>query len=767
MTTPTRLLGTLAIVASLVLAFTGVAMAEDVAEDVAQAAAQQSVTKTRSTRADTEPPEPESAGISESTGIVEQVLDLQGISELSLEQLMDLPVVTASGKAEERSLAAANVFIVSRDDIERHGYRSLAEMLRLVPGLYLVYDYVGYSVGVREVTGGYRGGTRIVKVMIDGVPISFRPDLEAFLGPEFIPVEAIERVEIAKGPLSALYGANAFLATVNVITRSPEEREVQATQRVWHTNGNAGWGASGLAMHSGVDTSLLLSVSYDRINRSGIQAKPTYEFQDTRLVALSEPSRDDIARPGSVFGRLSYFTDHVGEFQLEGGYQELDSMAEFQLNSLVTHRSRINVHNGWGALHWHYELDKLAVRAMVAAAEGRPERDYRQFLTGNFNYSLAPRFDYRALNALVEASYDFGSWLSGDVGVDTELRREGVLYYRQTYYDGVGRQPFSQEDLIDGRDPTSHDYRQIGPYLQLRSAPFPELPDFRFTLALRGDWIDFGPVTYNREMSVRGAVAYRFGPALTSKLIVGRAFQTPSGTLLFAHGGFGSTQNVQGTDRLAERRGLTPQVVSSVEFVANAQLAGFLSIEGAAFYQDLDDAIRFNELGQLIVARNSGRVSTAGGELVAKLAFGRIRPYAALSLTRQITAEITRDLAGTASFSGSPSMFPRVFGYAGCNLDIFPDLLMLNAELFWAGARGPSQANYYQNDSRVYSLEPYQVLDLTLTTGGLNLLDRELDTRFSVSARNVLSNDYIEPGFAGVDIPQPDTSLLFQLQQEL
>ena len=47
----------------------------------------------------------------------------------------------------------------------------------------------------------------------------FRPLLSAFLGPEYIPMEAVERIEVAKGPLSALYGANAFIATVNVITR--------------------------------------------------------------------------------------------------------------------------------------------------------------------------------------------------------------------------------------------------------------------------------------------------------------------------------------------------------------------------------------------------------------------------------------------------------------------------------------------------------------------------------------------------------------------
>ena len=116
MTTPTRLLGTLALAG--LLAFAGVGIAPD-------AIAQERVTEMLPKRADADAPEPEGSGL------VERVLDLQGISELSLEQLMDMPVVTASGKAEERSLAAANVFIVSRDDIERHGYRSLGEMLRL------------------------------------------------------------------------------------------------------------------------------------------------------------------------------------------------------------------------------------------------------------------------------------------------------------------------------------------------------------------------------------------------------------------------------------------------------------------------------------------------------------------------------------------------------------------------------------------------------------------------------------------------------------
>lgn len=726
-------------------------------------------------RAD-EPASQAAPAASAETDLVNQVLDLRGLSQLSLEQLMDLPVVTASGKAEERSLSAANVFIVSRSDIQRHGYKSLGEMLRRVPGMYLVNDYVNHSVGVREVTGGYRGGTRIVKIMIDGFPISFRPDLEAFLGPEFIPVEAIERVEIAKGPLSALYGANAFLATVNVITREPEDREVVVAQRYYSTQGNAGWGTSAMATHSGLDTSLLLSMSFDRIDRSGVQAVQTFPFQPLNTPALFEPTREDLAHPMSLFGRLDYHHDHIGDFTLEAGRQELDSKAEFQLASLVTHRSRINLLNDWANLAWNRKSGPLRLRAYAGVSRGEPKRDYLMFLSGSvvdgslnqlYDYAYRPQFDYEALNLLSEASYEFGPWLQTDVGIDGELREEGVLYFRQVSFDQAGREPFEERDVLSANSVLTRNYRQVGTYVQLHSAPLPAVPDFRLTGAARADWIDFGPVTYNAQTSFRGAIAYRFTPGFTTKLIGGRAFQTPSGTLLYAHGGFGSRANVQGSERLENPRGIDPQVVTSLELVIAAQVASFVSVEASAFYQDLRDAIRFNEGGNLIVAKNSGTVETAGGELQVTLKFDRIKPYAALSVSRQLDYELTRDLAGLTSFSGSPSMFPRLFGYAGVDIDLLGDMLFLNAELWWAGERGASQANFYRNDTKVYSLGSYKVLDLTLSTADLPLLDRDLGTRLTATARNVLSEDYIEPGFSGVDIPQPDTSFMFELRQSL
>jgi hypothetical protein len=169
---------------------------------------------------------------------------------------------------------------------------------------------------------------------------------------------------------------------VNVITREPEDREVEVAQRYWSTQGNPGWGTSAMATHSGLDTSLLLSMSFDRIDRSGVQAVQTYPFQTLSNVALSEPSRNDLAHPMSLFGRFDYHHDRIGDFTLEAGRQELDSKAEFQLASLVTHRSRINLINDWANLAWSRKAGPLRLRAYAGVSRGEPKGDYLMFLTG-------------------------------------------------------------------------------------------------------------------------------------------------------------------------------------------------------------------------------------------------------------------------------------------------------------------------------------------------------------------------------------------------
>lgn len=700
--------------------------------------------------------------------LVQQVLDAQGLSKLSLEQLLETPVVTASGREEERSLAAANVFVITRDEIARRGYRSLAEILQRTPGIYLVNDYVNPSIGVREVTGGYRGGTRVVKIMVDGFPVSFRPDLEAFLGPEFIPVEAIERVEVAKGPLSALYGANAFLATVNVITREPEDRELEVSQRYRVTSGNPGYGTSALATMATARTGLLLSASFDRFDRSGLRPRVSYAAQDAEADVFRQRTQDDLSRPITAFGRFDLHDDTFGDFRLEAGHQELDAKGEFLLNAVLTHRARVHLTNQWLTLGWQRKLQKLSLRAYVGTSHGATGSGNELFLTGSTSAGYRPEFGYDALNGLLEASYDFGSILKVDVGVDGESREEGVLRYRKIYYAADSRHAaLGEEVLLNPGEPRDLQATQIGTYAQLHSAPIASAPDFRLTGSARGDVIDFGPISYPYQTSFRGAVAYRASPLLTTKVIAGKAFQAPSGTLLFAHGGFGNTQNVVGTQILDATTPLRPQVVTSAEVVASSQIADFLSLEGSIYYQDLEDAIRFYQVGSIIVAKNAGKVGSAGAELTANAHLGRFRPYASISLSKQLSIELTRELAGIVSEDGAAPMYPRSFGHAGVDVELVLGRLFLNAELRWAGPRGASQGNFYQNDAEAYELDAYRELDLTLSTAPLPLLDRELGTEFLVSLRNITDTARLEPGFAGLDIPQPATNLFVQIKQNL
>src|SRR5207249_11435642 len=191
-----------------------------------------------------------------------------------------------------------------------------------VPGLYVINDLVQPQVGVRGVTGGFSAGTRIVKIMINGVPVSFRPELNAFIGPEFIPMEVVERVEIAKGPLSALYGANAFLATVNVITREPSSVSTEAAAR--YTNfGGSGFGFSSMIGYGGKRGTMLVGFTRDTIDRSGLAVSHTFpdqDFAEAKYNGLfTGSSMGDVAAPMGVFALVSARPSDTWSATLQGG----------------------------------------------------------------------------------------------------------------------------------------------------------------------------------------------------------------------------------------------------------------------------------------------------------------------------------------------------------------------------------------------------------------------------------------------------------------
>jgi outer membrane receptor for ferrienterochelin and colicins len=171
----------------------------------------------------TDPPEtasPQEAIGQQSTHDQHSVKDL---GDASLQELGNIQIYTASKHLQDVRDAPSSVSVVTADEIQKYGYRTLADILQSVRGFYVTYDRDYSFVGVRGFGRLGDWNSRFL-LMIDGHKIDNNIDGQAMVGTEFpVDVDLIERVEIIRGPSSSLFGAQAFLAVINVITRKPAQ----------------------------------------------------------------------------------------------------------------------------------------------------------------------------------------------------------------------------------------------------------------------------------------------------------------------------------------------------------------------------------------------------------------------------------------------------------------------------------------------------------------------------------------------------------------
>ncbi len=145
------------------------------------------------------------------------------LPDLSLEDLMKLDggqVYGASERLQPVLEAPASVSFITAEEIARFGYRTLADILRGVRGMYVVNDRNYSLLGTRgfALPGDYN--SRIL-LLVNGHRVNDNIYGQAEIGAEFgLDPAIVERVEIIRGPASSLYGDSAFFGVVNVITRT-------------------------------------------------------------------------------------------------------------------------------------------------------------------------------------------------------------------------------------------------------------------------------------------------------------------------------------------------------------------------------------------------------------------------------------------------------------------------------------------------------------------------------------------------------------------
>jgi iron complex outermembrane receptor protein len=145
------------------------------------------------------------------------------LSDLSLEDLGNVTITSASRRSESLADAAASVFVITNDDIRRAGARSLPEALRLAPNLQVAQGSNGtYSISARGLDSAL---SNKLLVMIDGRSIYTPLYSGVFWDVQDVMLEDVDRIEIISGPGGALWGVNAVNGIINVITRSATQRQ--------------------------------------------------------------------------------------------------------------------------------------------------------------------------------------------------------------------------------------------------------------------------------------------------------------------------------------------------------------------------------------------------------------------------------------------------------------------------------------------------------------------------------------------------------------
>lgn len=178
-----------------------------------------------------------------------------GFMDVSLEELVDVNITSITKMAMPLNKSPVSAYVIKQDEISRKGYRFLPEILKNTPNFHVV----NYAAGTRMLTKIYVRGIYAndkIVVLIDGIKVK-PPTSEPSMFYSSIPLIDVKQIEISLGTSSSIYGADAMLATVNIVT---ENGEGLNGFKIKATGGEAGMGevqvAAGKKINDDISVSL-------------------------------------------------------------------------------------------------------------------------------------------------------------------------------------------------------------------------------------------------------------------------------------------------------------------------------------------------------------------------------------------------------------------------------------------------------------------------------------------------------------------------------
>lgn len=645
------------------------------------------------------PPPPPTTAVVEATPLPEVPTSTAVALEAKGGEVYDEVVITASRRAQAPIDAPNAVTILTEEDIRLSGARTLPDLLRRVPGMdVMAMSYTDYNVAMR---GFNRRIANKILVLIDG-----RTAYADFLGGTqwrtfTIDLLDIERVEVVRGPGSAIYGAYAYTGIINIITKRPGDIR-GSTAQVGAGNGRRFESAYQYGTTKG-PIGVRLSAGYERGDKYELEFDPK-RVDYTTNVANPEKSLE-VAR---FDGQAEYNFSDTARAYLGGGartgFSEFYGVAS--LRNQATDGQEYNLRGG-------VDTDLVSVRAFWN----------RQRLTST------PEF-YRV------GTDDLGSTVRFDlVAVEPVFRPEfELLGLHSVVVGGEYRHKFIDWDYLSGPQTENH-----------------------FALFFQDSWkitepltvlvsgrLDLHPIV-GPLGSPRAAVIWKPAPRQALRLSVGTAFRTPTMAETYLDLAASSPLPGVAVTLVGGQSNLDPEAITTLDLGYRFD-SDFGELEAVVYLNRVSDLITRTplqatgieqvfrpDLGAYVAAQsfyiNDPRVFLAlGGELSA-----RVYPVEGVDLGGSYAAQYIFDQDTGDRFTDSPIHKLTLWGQLRTRLG-----LDLGLSVHLVSSQRWVEPDYDPNSATGFDAEPLPLSPSVLVLGriGYRLLDDRLE--IAVSGTNLL-----------------------------
>lgn len=441
-------------------------------------------------------------------------------------------ITIATGTKQNARKAPAIVTVIDQEEIAHSSARTLEELLERVAGIHVSVSAAGYTPNyyIRGIGNDFN---RQALTMINDVPISLPYNGDQGVAWTHMPLSVIEKIEIVRGPGSVLYGADAYAGVINIITKNTEPMPPSIKLGLGSYNTKTISGQQNLDFHDwqlGITFEAGQTDGFDEIIESDLQS--TFDqLQNTNVSHAPGPVNAarkwvDLwmqLREGNWLFDLGY----QGRYDVEeviGWFGTLDNDGYHKNEELFLSAKYSSTFANESTLSHHFSVINSILDTSISLL---PE--------GNavYQYGLKSQLGFKEVIARYNTAYDypFGDKHNLRFGVNTSFSRLYDIYENKNFYADQTPTPNGEIIYQDSSDPNLFlspvNRRNIGIYAQDQ---YQVNEKSEFTFGVRFDhYNDFGNTT-----NPRAAWVYQLSDTVTSKVLYGTAFLSPSIYQLYA-----------------------------------------------------------------------------------------------------------------------------------------------------------------------------------------------------------------------------------------